>query len=237
MNKTGTLYLLPVGMGNNDPERIIPFFNLSVIKELKHLVTENGKTARAFLKKAVPGIILQEINYYELNNFTKPSELLNMLDILLSGSDVGLMSEAGCPGIADPGAELVLLAHNNNVKVAPLVGPSSILLTIMASGLNGQQFTFNGYLPKDKHERFKKIKELEKLCFSKQQTQYFIETPYRNEQLINELLTTLSPITKLVIASSITTPEEFICTKFISEWKKTKLSNMDKKPCMFGIGS
>ena len=237
MNNAGTLYLLPVGMGNNDPERIIPFFNLSVIKELKHLVTENGKTARTFLKQAVPGIILQEINYYELNNFTKPEELSNMINILLSGSDLGLMSEAGCPGIADPGAELVLLAHKNNIKVVPLIGPSSILLTIMASGLNGQHFTFNGYLPKDKHERIKKIKELEKLCFSKQQTQYFIETPYRNEQLINELLSTLSPSTKLVIASSITTTEEFICTKIISDWKKHKTPNLDKKPCIFGIGS
>jgi 16S rRNA (cytidine1402-2'-O)-methyltransferase len=123
MNNAGTLYLLPVGMGNNDPERIIPFFNLSVIKELKHLVTENGKTARTFLKEAVPGIILQEINYYELNNFTKSEELSNMINILLSGSDLGLMSEAGCPGIADPGAELVLLAHKNNIKVVPLIGP------------------------------------------------------------------------------------------------------------------
>jgi len=237
MNNAGTLYLLPVGMGNNDPERIIPFFNLSVIKELKHLVTENGKTARTFLKQAVPGIILQEINYYELNNFTKSEELSNMINILLSGSDLGLMSEAGCPGIADPGAELVLLAHKNNIKVVPLIGPSSILLTIMASGLNGQHFTFNGYLPKDKHERLKKIKELEKLCFSKQQAQYFIETPYRNEQLINELLSTLSPSTKLVIASSITTNEEFICTKIISDWKKHKTPNLDKKPCIFGIGS
>ena len=237
MKKTGTLYLIPVGMGNNDPDRIIPVYNLSIINGLKHLVTENGKTARAFLKQAIPGIILQEINYHELNNFTKADELADMLELLLQGNDVGLMSEAGCPGIADPGAELVLLAHENNIRVVPLVGPSSILLTIMASGLNGQNFTFNGYLPKDKHERIKKIKELEKLCFSKQQAQYFIETPYRNQQLINELLANLSPVTKLVIASSITTSDELICTKHVSDWKKTNLKGLDKKPCLFGIGS
>jgi len=237
MNRKGSLYLIPVGMGNNDAQRIIPPFNNQVIKEIKHFVTENGKTARAFLKDAVKDIVLQDLFYYELNHHTKPAEIETYLKLLMHGNDVGLMSEAGCPGIADPGAELVKLAHLNNIKVIPLVGPSSILLTIMASGLNGQNFAFNGYLPKDKHERIRKIKELEKLSYSKNQTQYFIETPYRNTQLINELFTTLSPVTNLVIASSITTGDEFISMKCIADWKKTTLPNLDKKPCMFGIGN
>jgi 16S rRNA (cytidine1402-2'-O)-methyltransferase len=236
MNKKGTLYLIPVGMGNNDAQRIIPAFNSSIINELKHFVTENGKTARAFLKATVEGIVLQELNYYELNQHTKQEELASYLTLLLDGNDVGLMSEAGCPGIADPGADLVKLAHKNSIRVVPLVGPSSILLTIMASGLNGQNFAFNGYLPKDKNDRIKKIKELEKLCFSKQQSQYFIETPYRNSQLISELLHTLSPATYLIIASSITTAEESIVMRSVAEWKKLTPPNFDKKPCMFGIG-
>jgi len=237
MNRKGSLYLIPVGMGNNDAQRIIPPFNNQVIKEIKHFVTENGKTARAFLKDAVKDIVLQDLFYYELNHHTKPAEIETYLKLLMHGNDVGLMSEAGCPGIADPGAELVKLAHLNNIKVIPLIGPSSILLTIMASGLNGQNFAFNGYLPKDKHERIRKIKELEKFSYSKNQTQYFIETPYRNTQLINELFTTLSPVTNLVIASSITTGDEFISMKCIADWKKTTLPNLDKKPCMFGIGN
>jgi len=237
MNRKGSLYLIPVGMGNNDVQRIIPPFNNQVIKEIKHFVTENGKTARAFLKDAVKDIVLQDLFYYELNHHTKPAEIETYLKLLMHGNDVGLMSEAGCPGIADPGAELVKLAHLNNIKVIPLIGPSSILLTIMASGLNGQNFAFNGYLPKDKHERIRKIKELEKLSYSKNQTQYFIETPYRNTQLINELFTALSPVTNLVIASSITTGDEFISMKCIADWKKTTLPNLDKKPCMFGIGN
>lgn len=237
MNKKGTLYLIPVGMGNNDSQRIIPEYNISILKELKHFVTENGKTARAYLKDTIKDIVLQNLFYYELNHHTNPQDIFTYLKLLLDGNQVGLMSEAGCPGIADPGAELVKLAHKNNIRVVPLIGPSSILLTIMASGLNGQNFAFNGYLPKDKHERIKKIKELEKLSFSKNQSQYFIETPYRNSQLISELFTTLSPNTNLVIASSITTSDEFITMKSVAEWKKSTMPNLDKKPCMFGLGN
>ena len=237
MNKKGTFYLIPVGMGNNDSQRIIPEYNISIIKELKHFVTENGKTARAFLKDTIKDIVLQDLFYYELNHHTKPEELTVFLKLLLDGNSIGLMSEAGCPGIADPGAELLKLAHKNNIRVVPLIGPSSILLTIMASGLNGQNFAFNGYLPKDKHDRVRKLKELEKLSLSKNQSQYFIETPYRNSQLINELLTTLSPATHLIIACSITTADEYISMKSIADWKKITLPNFDKKPCMFGIGN
>lgn len=236
MDKKGTLYLLPVGMGNNDSLRIIPDFNIEIISNLKYFVTENGKTARQFLKSIKKDIILQDLTYFELNNHTESEELNSYIDLLLKGESVGLMSEAGCPGIADPGADLVRLAHKFNIRVIPLVGPSSILLTIMASGLNGQNFAFNGYLPKDKQNRAQKIKELEKLCFSKNQAQYFIETPYRNLQLYTELITILNPTTDLVIACDLTTSNEIIRTKSIMDWKKTPTPPIDKKPCMFGIG-
>lgn len=232
----GTLYLLPSGMGNNDPLRIIPQYNIHVMLSIKHFIVENGKTARAFLKDTVPGIVLQERNYYELNNHTEAKDFVEYLKPLNAGEDVGLMSEAGCPGIADPGAEIVKLAHEQGIKVVPLVGPSSIFMALMASGFNGQSFAFNGYLPKDKHERSRKIKEYERIAATKNQSQLFIETPYRNEQLLQELLQTLPPAAKLLIACDITTANEYIKTKYVADWKKQTLPDLSKRPCIFGIG-
>lgn len=232
----GTLYLLPVGMGNNEAGKIIPPYNIEIMSRLQHFIVENGKTARAFLKEVVPGIVLQERNYYELNNHTHPNEYLQLIQPLLKGEDVGLMSEAGCPGIADPGAEVVKIAHAHKLKVVPLVGPSSILMALMASGFNGQNFSFNGYLPKDKTERSRKIKDLERLAVSRNQSQLFIETPYRNEQLLQELMQQLSPGTRLLIACDITTENEFIRSAYISDWKKEQLPELSKRPCIFGIG-
>jgi 16S rRNA (cytidine1402-2'-O)-methyltransferase len=232
----GTLYLLPSGMGNNIASRIIPAYNVEVMALLKHFIVEDGKTARAFLKDTVPGIVLQERYYYELNNHTHPNEYLELIKPLLNGEDVGLMSEAGCPGIADPGAEVVKIAHAQNIKVVPLVGPSSIFMALMASGFNGQSFAFNGYLPKDKTERSKKIKDLERTASTKNQSQLFIETPYRNEQLWQELLQHLSPAMKLLVACDITTDREFIRTKYVSDWKKSPTPDLSKRPCIFGIG-
>jgi 16S rRNA (cytidine1402-2'-O)-methyltransferase len=233
----GTLYLLPSGMGNNTASRIIPAYNVEVMATLKHFIVENGKTARAFLKDTVPGIVLQERNYYELNNHTHPNEYLALVKPLLAGEDVGLMSEAGCPGIADPGAEVVKIAHAQNIKVVPLVGPSSIFMALMASGFNGQSFAFNGYLPKDKSERKNKLKELERLANTRNQSQLFIETPYRNEQLWQELLQHLSPAMKILVACDITTDKEFIRSHYVADWKKGPAPDISKKPCIFGIGA
>lgn len=233
----GTLYLLPCGMGNNDPNRIIPGYNLEVMNSLQHFIVENGKTARQFLKDSIPGIKLQERNYYELNNHTHPSEYLALIKPLLDGNNVGLMSEAGCPGIADPGAEVVKMAHREGIKVVPLVGPSSIFMALMASGFNGQSFAFNGYLPKDKSDRSKRLKELEKLANKINQAQLFIETPYRNEQLIQDMIQSLMPSTKILIASGITTEQELIISKTCAEWKKNGVPNLSKMPCIFGIGA
>ena len=227
---------MPSGMGNNDPLRIIPQYNIHVMLSIKHFIVENGKTARAFLKDTVPGIVLQERNYYELNNHTEAKDFVEYLKPLNAGEDVGLMSEAGCPGIADPGAEIVKLAHEQGIKVVPLVGPSSIFMALMASGFNGQSFAFNGYLPKDKHERSRKIKEYERIAATKNQSQLFIETPYRNEQLLQELLQTLPPAAKLLIACDITTANEYIKTKYVADWKKQTLPDLSKRPCIFGIG-
>lgn len=233
----GILYLIPVGMGNNNAHKIIPPYNIDVITQLKHFIVENGKTARAFLKDVIPGIVLQELHYYELNQHTKDMQVFDLLKPLQNGENVGLMSEAGCPAVADPGAEIVRLAHKNGIKVVPLVGPSSILMAIMASGLSGQNFAFNGYLPKEKHERSKRIKDLEKTATSRFQSQFFIETPYRNDQLLAELLQTLSPLTNLVIACDITTDTEYIKMKPVAEWKKNIPPSFSKRPCMFGIGA
>lgn len=227
---------MPSGMGNNDPFKIIPAYNVEVMGSLNHFIVENGKTARAFLKEAVQGIVLQEKKYYELNNHTEAKDFVEYMKPLHAGENVGLMSEAGCPGIADPGAEIVKLAHDQNIKVVPLVGPSSIFMALMASGFNGQSFAFNGYLPKDKQERTRKIKELERLAATKNQAQLFIETPYRNEQLLEELLHVLPPASKLLIACDITTPNEYIKTKFVADWKKQTLPGLSKRPCIFGIG-
>ncbi|HEY1039795.1 MAG TPA: SAM-dependent methyltransferase [Bacteroidia bacterium] len=232
----GTLYLLPSGMGNNDPLRIIPQYNIHIMSSIKHFIVENGKTARVFLKDTVPGIVLQERSYYELNNHTEAKDFVEYLKPLTAGENVGLMSEAGCPGIADPGAEIVKLAHEQGIKVVPLVGPSSIFMALMASGFNGQSFAFNGYLPKDKHERSRKIKEYERMAATKNQSQLFIETPYRNEQLLQELLQTLPPASKLLIACDITTANEYIKTKYVADWKKQTLPDLSKRPCIFGIG-
>ncbi|MDP2386065.1 MAG: SAM-dependent methyltransferase [Bacteroidota bacterium] len=232
----GTLYLLPSGMGTNDPFKIIPAYNVQVMGTLNHFIVENGKTARAFLKEAVPGIVLQEKTYYELNNHTEAKDFVEYMKPLHAGENIGLMSEAGCPGIADPGAEIVKLAHDQNIKVVPLVGPSSIFMALMASGFNGQSFAFNGYLPRERQERSRKIKEFERLAATKNQAQLFIETPYRNEQLLEELLNVLPLASKLLIACDITTSNEYIKTKFVADWKKQTLPNLSKRPCIFGIG-
>lgn len=235
MNDKGILYLIPVTLGESAIEKVIPSFNNDIINDIDVYVVENIKTARRFLKKA--GILkeIDELTFYELNKRTDFAELANYIKPLLAGKNVGVLSEAGCPGVADPGADIVALAQQQNIKVIPLVGPSSILLSLMASGFNGQSFCFNGYLPKEQKDRIKTIKDLERFAKNRQQTQLFIETPFRNNNLLEDLLKNCFDSTKLCIAVDITLPTEKIQTKTIEDWKKTKI-DLHKKPCMFLIG-
>lgn len=230
----GTLYLLPVGLGECNLEDVLPKRNLELIKTLIYYIAENAKDARAFLKQCgIPEISKAEISL--INQHVKTEEINSFLKPLLSGHDMGLMSDAGCPGIADPGADVIKLAHQKGIKVVPLVGPSSIVLSIMASGFNGQNFAFNGYLPINSVERCKRIKELEQLCVKYKQAQFFIETPYRNGSVFEDLLKTLQPTTQLLVATHITLSDENILVKPTSAWKKVETPDFYKKPTVFGI--
>lgn len=231
---SGTLYLLPVPIGETALSRILPEYNIEVINSLCYFIAEDAKNARYFLKLCnYPAISKAEIE--ELNVQTKSTDLLNLLTPLLNGFNVGLLSDAGCPGIADPGADLVKLAHQRNIQVVPLVGPSSIVLSIMASGFNGQNFAFVGYLPIEKPQRMKRIKELELLVSKQRQAQFFIETPYRNSSLFSDLIASLHPDTLLFIGVQLSTDLEKIGTKRVSEWKRMGGPEMQKKPVVFGI--
>jgi 16S rRNA (cytidine1402-2'-O)-methyltransferase len=209
--------------------------NNELINEIDIYIVENIKTARRFLKKA--GILkpIDEITFFELNKRTQVTNLPTFLKPISEGKNIGVLSEAGCPGIADPGADIVALAQQLKIKVIPLVGPSSILLALMASGFNGQSFCFNGYLPKDQKDRTRKIKDLEKLAKIKQQTQLFIETPFRNAHVLEDIIKNCFSTTKLCIAIDITLQTEQIYTKTVEEWKTTKI-NLQKRPCIFLIG-
>ena len=230
----GILYLLPVSLGECDLTTVLPKHNFDVINSLTYFIAENAKDCRAFLKQCVyPEISRAELSL--INQHTKKEELLEYLQPLLQGKNVGLMSDAGCPGIADPGADVIKLAHQKGIKVVPLVGPSSIVLSIMASGFNGQNFAFVGYLPIEKVERAKRIKELEQLCVKQKQAQFFIETPYRNISVFEDLLKTLQPTTQLLVATHITLSDECIEVKPISAWKKNVAPDFSKKPTVFGI--
>lgn len=234
MSQYGKLYLLPVPISEDPINNFIPEYNLTIVKQLVNFIAEDAKTARKFLKWfGYPKIELAEIML--LNEHTKNGNILELIQPLLEGKDVGLMSDAGCPGIADPGAEVVKLAHQKNIEVVPLVGPSSIVLSIMASGFNGQNFAFIGYLPIDKPLRSKRIKELELLAVKHGQAQFFIETPYRNEQLLEALLSTLAPETQLFIGKDITGPSQFLCSKNVFDWIKSPKPNINKVPVVFGI--
>jgi 16S rRNA (cytidine1402-2'-O)-methyltransferase len=234
MQAYGTLYLLPVGLGECSLEDVLPKRNLELIKTLTYFIAENAKEGRAFLKQCqYPEISRAQLSL--INQHVKVDELTSFLEPLLQGHNMGLMSDAGCPGIADPGAEVVKLAHKKGVKVVPLVGPSSIVLSIMASGFNGQNFAFNGYLPIEKNERSKRMKELEQLSIKFKQAQFFIETPYRNGNVFEDLLKTLQSTTLLLVATNITLGDECILVKPISAWKKVTSPEFYKKPTVFGI--
>ena len=231
LNK-GNLYLIPCPIGETPPLEVLPLLVKKAIEDIDHFVVENERSARRFIKSLVPRKSQGDLHFRLINKFTDESEIPKMIEPCLMGQHVGVLSEAGCPGVADPGALVVAQAHSRGVKVIPLVGPSSILLALMASGLNGQNFAFNGYLPIDKRERRKEIKRFERLSAELQQSQLFIETPYRNNQLLESLLSTLQGQTHLCIAADITMDSEFIETHTVDEWKKIKV-DLNKRPTLF----
>jgi len=230
----GKLYLIPVTLGDSDPLDVLPHTVSQAVKFIDHYIVENEKTARRSIKAISPEKVQSSLHLSVLNKHTLDAEHNEMLKPCFDGFNVGLMSEAGCPGIADPGAAIVKLAHEKGIQVVPLVGPSSILLAMMASGMNGQSFTFHGYLPIDKGERKSALKNLEKLSADRNQSQIFIETPYRNNKMLEDLIQSLQPNTLLCIAADITLPTEFIKTQCIADWKKTKV-DLDKRPSIFII--
>ena len=235
-NKTkGILYLIPTTLGDTaETADVLPLKVNRLINMIDEYIVENEKSARHYLKKMGIQKPLPEIILHPLNQHTQPQEISSYLNSIALGKNIGVISEAGCPGVADPGADVVKLAHEKNITVVPLVGPSSILMSLMASGFNGQNFAFNGYLPKERGDRIKKIKELEMLATKKNQTQLFIETPYRNMHLLEDLVAHCDNQTKLCIACDISLPTEFIKTKYISSWRK-QLPDIAKRPTIFLI--
>lgn len=230
------LYLIPVTLGETEIQKVLPSYNHDIIVEIKHFIVENIRSARRFLKKVDKNIDIDELTFYELNRHTDRKIIGEYLEPLKKGESVGIISEAGCPAIADPGADVVAIAQSKGYKVVPLVGPSSIILSVMASGFNGQSFAFNGYLPVEVPQRIKALKKLENKVWNENQTQLFIETPYRNAKMMETIFSSLRPQTKVCIAAGITCDEEFIKTKTIEQWKKEKLPELAKIPCIFVIG-
>ncbi len=229
----GTLYLIPVPLGPTAPQDSLPANVLATVRPLTYFVVEQAKTARAFLKAAGTDTPLQELQLEELNEHTKADALDRLLAPLRSGHDVGLLSEAGCPAVADPGANLVALAQQENIRVVPLIGPSSLLLALMASGLNGQRFAFLGYLPAKEAERTKALRDLESDSRKHKQTQLFIETPYRNKAMFEGILQTCSPTTRLTVATNLTLPSESVVTLTIAQWKKKTPPEIERRPTVF----
>lgn len=231
---TGKLYLIPTTLGESNPLDVLPYTVKRAIELIDCYIVENEKTARKFIKNIYPEKVQSTLMLSTLNKHTEVAEFNQMIQPCLQGIDIGLMSEAGCPGVADPGAAIVKIAHEKGIQVIPLVGPSSILLAMMGSGMNGQSFAFNGYLPIDKSDKKSALKNFEKLSFDKNQSQIFIETPYRNNKLLEDLLQTLQPSTHLCIATDITLSTEYIRTLKVADWKKTKI-DLHNRPTIFII--
>jgi len=230
----GKLYLLPMTLGDSGIDEVIPKPTQDLILGLKFFIVENIKTTRRFLKKISREVDIDELTFFEIGKHSNAYDYADYLKPCLAGNDVGVISEAGCPGIADPGSEAVRIAHEKKIQVVPLVGPSSILLALISSGFNGQKFAFNGYLNKDKSGRQKEILHLERLAIGGF-TQLFMDTPFRSQALLMDLLSTCNPETKLCIASDITLPSEKITTRTIRDWSN-QIPNLSKKPCIFVLG-
>lgn len=234
----GTLYLIPCPITEEgEVWETLPQHNGEVISSLDYFIVENVRTARRFLSRARLGLKIEELEFAELNEHTTdPRSVEQLIRPLLEGRSAGVISEAGVPGVADPGAQVVALCHRQGIRVVPLVGPSSILLAVMASGLNGQSFAFNGYLPIKPQERSQRIKQLEHRARQERQSQLFIEAPYRNLKLMETLLACCQPDTLLTLAMDITSPEEYIATRTIAAWRRTPLPEMQKRPAIFILG-
>jgi len=229
------LYLIPVPLGESELDHVIPPNHKEIIRSISYFIVENIRTARRFLKKTDKDITINQLHFYELNEHTDITKIHTFLEPIGQDQSIGVMSEAGCPGVADPGADVVRIAHEKGIRIIPLVGPSSILLAMMASGMNGQNFAFNGYLPIKKDEKSRHIQFLEKRIYTENQSQLFIEAPYRNMQLLDDLLANCQPRTRLCIACDITLETEFIKTLPVSEWRKSK-PDIQKRPAIFVLG-
>ncbi len=228
------MYLMPSPLGENDPAEVIPGPVLESLTGFRTFVVEEVRTARRYLSKAGLKGRIGELEFHELNEHTEQATIEGYLRLFEDGNDVALISEAGLPAVADPGAQLVALAHRNGIEVIPAVGPSSLMLALMASGLNGQSFAFCGYIPAKTDERRARLKTLEKVSGQLRQTQILIETPYRNDSLFADILNTCSASTRVCIAANITMPDAYIRTKKVSEWKKEAVT-IGKRPCVFLI--
>ncbi len=227
-----TLYLIPTSLGDCTFERVFPPYNAGVVAALRHFVVEDVRSARRFIKRLCPGAVIDELTFCELNEHTRPAEVEGMLRPMDEGHDMGVLSEAGCPAVADPGADVVAVAQRRGYTVVPLVGPSSLLLALMASGFNGQSFAFAGYLPVSPAERAKALKRLESRAYAENQTQLFIETPYRNMRMLDDILRTCQPATRLCVAADLTLPTEYVRTLTVREWR-THRPELGKRPCIF----
>lgn len=214
------VYLIPVTLGDTPIEQVLPSYNKEVILGIKHFIVENIRSARRFLKKVDQSIVIEDLTFFELNQHTDRTNIDTYLEPIKKGCPIGIISEAGCPAVADPGADVVAIAQRKGIKVVPLVGPSSIIMSVMASGFNGQSFAFHGYLPIDESKKIARLKQLEGRVYSEDQTQLFIETPYRNGKMMQTLLSTLRPQTRICLAANITCPDENIKTRTVAEWKK-----------------
>ena len=232
MADKGKLLLIPSPLGE-EAEGTLPGYVIDILHRLDFFIAERAKTARHFIKATDPVKPFEALTFFELNKHTPPEAIPSFLEPAERGFDIGLLSEAGCPGVADPGARVVQTAHQRGLQVVPLVGPSSILLALMASGMNGQSFCFHGYLAPQKNQLSKDLKKLEQWSARNRQTQIFIETPYRNDQVLEQALNSLSPTTRFCVAADLTLPTEFIATYSIGEWRKMKRPKLHKRPSVF----
>ncbi|MBR6691012.1 MAG: SAM-dependent methyltransferase [Bacteroidaceae bacterium] len=226
------LYLIPVTLGDTPLCNVLPQYNSEIIAGIRHFIVEDVRSARRFLRKVDPQFDIDASQFFELNKHTAPEDVAGFLRPLHDGKPMGVISEAGCPAVADPGADVVAIAQRKGLKVVPLVGPSSIILSVMASGFNGQSFAFNGYLPVKPDERVKKLRQLEQRIYNEEQTQLFIETPYRNGKMVEDILSACRPQTKLCIAANLTCEDEYVHTRTVKEWRG-KVPDISKIPCIF----
>jgi len=230
------LYLIPVTLGDTPHEQVLPAYNREIVSQIRHFIVEEVRTARRFLRRMDPAFDIDGSTFYPMGKHADENKYASYLRPLEQGLPVGVISEAGCPAVADPGADVVAIAQHRGFRVVPLVGPSSMIMAVMSSGLSGQSFAFNGYLPIDPAERQKRLKQLESRAIAEHQTQLFIETPYRNQKLFEAILSVCRPQTRLCIAAGITTPDEWIHTHTIAEWKRLSLPDLSHIPAIFLIG-